>query len=315
MLIAATAALIFATTLQAATAITNDSWEIAPTVPANSTGPGRAYLVYSLSPGQVLHDSVTIRNLTTRPLTFTTFGSDAANSPGNGTFGLQGPTAKKVDVALWISLPPKPVTVPGGARLDVPFDVFVPANASPGDHTGGIVAAEVKPSAQQTSGSARVDIVRALGVRIYARISGVTRAGLTVSSLRVRRHLPSVPHITGTGQATINYTVTNSGNVRETATGLITMTDLFGRTVARLPAMETPELLPGGSATVTQEWRGLPSIGRFAAHLQVTAGTVAVAREGRFWIVPWVLLTAIAVALVLFVATVGFRRHRRVRGA
>lgn len=310
------AALTFAVafTAQPASAITNDTWEISPTVPATSTGPGRAYFVYSLTAGQVLHDSVTIRNLTTWALTFTTFASDAVNSPGNGTFGLQGPSAKRVDLALWVSLPPKPVTVPAGARLDLPFDVFVPQNATPGDHTGGIVAAELKPSAETSSGSARVDIVRALGVRIYARIAGQVQPGLTVSALRIRRHLPIVPHLTGSSRATISYTVVNSGNVRETPTGHVTVTDLFGRTIAKLPDTRTPELLPGGRATVNQQWEAVPFAGRFTAHLEVTAGKVKAASEGRFWAIPWLVLTVLVIALVLIVATVVFRRHRRPTG-
>lgn len=304
------ATLIVALTLQPAVAITNNSWEIVPSAPATSTGPSRAFFIYSLSPGQVLHDSVTIRNLTAQQLRFNLFASDAVNSPGNGAFGLQGPDATKVDISRWVSLPPSPVIVPSEAHVDLPFTVVVPADASPGDHTGGVVAAELRPSGQSGSGSARVNIVRALGVRVYARVAGQVRPGLGVSSLTIHRNLPIVPHLTGSGRAVVIYTVTNTGNIREEATARLHMTDVFGRTITNLPDMKVPELLPNGHVTVTEEWRRVPAVGRFTAHLELTTSDVRVVRAGRFWAIPWVVILVLAAILVLIVATVAFKRRR-----
>jgi hypothetical protein len=174
-----------------------------------------------------------------------------------------------------------------------------------------VVAAEVKPTGQTTSGGARVDIVRALGVRVYARVAGQVRPGLGVSSLAVRPKLPVVPHITGSGRAVISYTVTNTGNVREAATARLKMTDVFGRTVTQLPDVKVPELLPSGRVTISQEWTGVPAVGRFTAHLELTSSDVKVVRDGRLWAVPWALVGVLAGIVVLIVATVAFRRRQR----
>jgi len=300
---------------QEASAITNDTWEVAPTVTARSTAPSRVYFIYNLSPGQVLHDSVTIRNLTQRPLAFNLFASDAVNTPGNGQFGLKGPDAPKTDVARWVSLPPSPLTVPGQAHVDLPFTVVVPAGATPGDHGGGVVVAEVQPSGKQAASGAQVNVVRALAVRVYARVSGPVRAGLAVSSLKITARLPAVPHVTGNGVATITYTVTNTGNVREAATARVHLTDLFGRTIANLPDLKLVELLPTGRATITQQWRGVPAAGRFTAHLALVTSDATAVAQARFWAIPWLVLGVIALAIVLIVVTVALRRRRRRVGA
>jgi hypothetical protein len=290
-------------------AVSNDQWEMAPSQPT-STSPARAYLEYEVQPGQLLHDSVTIRNLTIRTLTLQLYPADAVNTPRSAAFGLRPPDAPRVDVATWVHLATSPVVLMGNSQVDVPFDVLVPANASPGDHAGGVVAVNTTPSSRIGGGRGQIGIVQGIGVRIYARVSGPLRPGLAVQSQVLQPSFPVISHLVGRGRVTINYSVANVGNTREAAVARIRFTDFFGRTVAKLPDRRLPELLPGGRVDVAEVWNHLPA-GRFTARLEVFSADARVARQRRFWAfgltdLVLVILPIAAVALVLWT-----RKRRR----
>lgn len=64
--------------------------------------------------------------------------------------------------------------MPAGKRADIPFEFKVPANATPGDHIGGLVA-----SVRQTEESAdgqRPEVERRVAARVYLRVTGPVQA-------------------------------------------------------------------------------------------------------------------------------------------
>src|SRR5690606_30347588 len=79
---------------------------------------------------------------------------------------------------------------------------------------------------------------------------------------------------------------------------------------------ELPELLPGSTLTVTEQIYGvLPAVWlRGTVRVQPATGEQplpAVVRERTFWAVPWFLLTVLALAGALLVASRIRRRSRR----
>ena len=138
--------------------------------PASADGAtdGRTRYSYSADPGQQLSDYYLVRNAGTLPQTFTVLATDAFNDEA-GDFALKATAEAPADLGTWVMFENGDSRIqfelqPGESRI-LPFTVTVPANATPGDHSGGIVASVVTPEAQ-------VKIDRRLGTRMYVRVSG-----------------------------------------------------------------------------------------------------------------------------------------------
>src|SRR5690606_2379535 len=121
--------------------------------------------------------------------------------------------------------------------------------------------------------------------------------------------MPIVPWLTGRGDATITYTITNVGNVRLDPLASVEVTGLLGRTLRTFPTRELPELLPGASVVVTESWSGLPPIEPLNVEISVetAGGEVSVTRSHGVFVWSW----AAVVLLALVAAWLGYRLWRR----
>lgn len=292
--------------LPPAGANTNGSWALEP-VTANPGNP-RSHFLFQAFPEQTIADSVRLSNLTDQPMTFRLYPADAFNTSPDGAFSLRQESDPKGDVGAWVTLlGPQQVTVPGGGKLDVPFNLSVPRSAAPGDHAGGIVALNLA-AGQTQSGNVSVNLLSAVGVRIYLRVNGAVETGLDISDVRMQVHRPLLPFL-GVAKATVTYTVRNIGNVRVSPSVTVRVRGSVGGSAASAPRVAS-ELLPGGTATVTEKLDGFVALGRVRAEV-VAAAEAEALREARATSAieaPWLLLAVVAVAVV---AVLFVRRRRR----
>ncbi|MFI6760857.1 WxL protein peptidoglycan domain-containing protein [Micromonospora sp. NPDC050417] len=316
VLVAALIAITFASPGQAAPAAPTDdiSWAVQP---SGETGPtGRAYFAYDARPGQRIDDRVAVSNLGRTPLTLTVYGTDAFNT-ADGGFGLLSATQRPTDVGAWTSVTGREYALPAGERVIIPFHLDVPANATPGDHTGGLIAsvAEVRTD---TSGE-RVNLDRRAAARIYLRVAGPLHPSLQVETLRVTHHNPLNPF--GGGTTTIRYQLRNTGNVRVGGTGSVSVTGPFGWSLAGTDPLVLPELLPGSMIEVRERVTGLPAAGRLEMAVHIAPSTMdvplpQVTRTTGVWAPPWLLLAVLALGCaVALLRRLGRGRHRRTAAA
>ncbi|SNY67073.1 WxL protein peptidoglycan domain-containing protein [Paractinoplanes atraurantiacus] len=279
--------------------------------PSTAKGPdGRDYITRRATPGERLTDYVGITNLTTKPLTFKVYGTDAYTTE-DGSFALLAAARKPTDVGSWIGLAATRYTVPANTRLDVPFSVTVPANATPGDHAGGVVTS----IAQETIGAngQKVLVDQRVAARVYLTVAGAVAPRLTIDNVRMEYHQSANP--ADGGSMTVRYLVRNAGNLRLSGTGSVKVTGPFGWKLAQTGAMDIPELLPGGSITITEKITGVQPTVRLAANVDVqpvyfAEKLPAVARATNVWAWPWALIAVIGAAL-LYVAFRFARRRRK----
>ncbi|MGW7436683.1 WxL protein peptidoglycan domain-containing protein [Streptomyces sp. NPDC054849] len=303
-----------------ATAADNGTWGVFPTPTGGATMTDRAYFFHQGAAGTSLSDSVTILNSSDRELTFQVFATDAVNTPSGGAFALLPVETKPKDVGAWIALAPessRTVTVPPKGRKDIPFTVRVPADATPGDHVGGIVALGTAVEGVQQEGRVQVGVKRSVGARLYFRVPGPVTAGLSVEEVRVSRSAPLLPWIED-ARATVSYALVNRGNVVVEPRVTVSAEGLFGREVLNRPARDLRlTLLPGQRVELTEPWPDAPQSDWVS--VKVTAGAAAhphlVAQsETDFIAVPW---PAVGLFLVLAGAGVTWwvlRRRRRTAG-
>lgn len=280
--------------------------------PAGPEGPdGRDWFEYDVAPGDDLVDYVSITNLGTTTVDFSVYATDAYTT-ADGGFALLPREQPATDAGSWISLEAGDYRVPAGHRIDIPFRLTVPANATPGDHAGGIVAAVT--SRQSRADGQQLDLEQRVGARIYLRVAGPVAPAVAVESMTVTRTNPFLPW--QPSRTTVTYVLRNTGNLRVSGQAGVTVDGPFGWRLADSGSAELPELLPGSTLTVTEQIYGvLPAVWlRGTVRVQPATGEQplpAVVRERTFWAVPWFLLTVLALAGALLVASRIRRRSRR----
>ncbi|MFJ5829685.1 WxL protein peptidoglycan domain-containing protein [Streptomyces sp. NPDC093089] len=272
----------------------------------------RPHFSYGVTGGAGIQDRIALWNYGSRPLTLDVYASDAVNTVDGG-FDLLPAGAKPTDAGSWIKLAKNKVTIPPKGRVIVPFTLTVPTEATPGDHTGGIVASLSGTGKDARGNQVRLD--QRVGARVYLRVAGTIRPELTVDGVRAEYHGSPNPFAAGT--ATVTYTVRNTGNVRLGARQAVRVNGLFGSSVIASGTRDLGELLPGSALTVTAEADGVAPLLRASAVVSVQPVVTrdgvdprlpSLTRSVPLWTVPW---TALGLLLLLVAGLLWRRRARR----
>jgi hypothetical protein len=297
------------------------TWSILPATP---TGPDKTRVLFNyqtIIPGTTIIDHVEIVNDSKQSAAFSIYGTDATGTSPQDALLLLPPTKKPTDIGSWVTFPGGAATlstiIPADKAIDVQFDVKIPLLATPGDHTGGMVA-QVGIPHRTSAGISVVENYR-IAVPIEMRVPGALRSGLQVQSVSTGFSDPINPF--GTGSATISYSVANTGNVRLSGTQAVTVTAPFGqKETVTVPAL--PTVLPGDSVRYTVAVPGLFPAGPMTAHIAVNPAWPAttlplktalspVADSASLFAMPWSLLGLVLLLIALGVGVWWLLRIRR----
>ena len=301
------------------------TWSI---LPATASGPDKIRTVFNygtVKPGSTVLDHVEIVNVGKSSAAFSVYGTDATGTGQNDALLLLSPQKKPTDIGSWVHFPggaqQLSTIIPAGKAIIEPFTVTIPPQATPGDHTGGLVAA-VSITQTNSAGIGVTENFR-IAVPLELRVPGALQSGLQVQSVSTGFSDPLNPF--GTGSATISYTVKNTGNVRLNGTSVVAVTALFGHASVKPPPL--PTILPGDAVRVTVQVPGLFAAGPMNTKITVTGGWPARTQplqtalpvaysNASLFAMPWSLL-----GLVLLLVAIGvgiwfyFRWRRRMHRA
>jgi hypothetical protein len=281
---------------------------------SNDSGSGRQNYSYTLNPGGQLKDGLVVANHGTTPLHLAVYAADGFTGKG-GRLDLVTKDAKSTRVGAWVHTDRPDVTVQPGASAEVPFTVTLPGNAAPGEYMGGIVT-----SLTQAGEADGGNEDRRLGIRIRLRVGGELNPSLSVEDLHVR--YSGTPNPFGKGDATVTYTIHNTGNAILSARQAVSISGPFGRLDVRAGQIDdSPQLLPGDTWKVSVPVRGVAPALRLTGTVTLVplltdaSGSVAplavVGTTTHAWTIPWALLLFLVVLCGLVVAGLASRRRRR----
>jgi len=290
------------------------SWGARPDDTAQ--GEGRPNFVYDLAPGDELSDALLVTNRGEEPIELAVYAADGKTT-ADGTLDLLPSGEESTELGAWIDVEQDSVALAPDESASVPFDLAVPADAQPGDYAAGVVAA------MRVEGEDGIVTERRLGSRVLLRVAGDLAPALEVSGLEADFSGGLNPFLPGS--ATIDVTLTNTGNATLVGGADVSVSGPFGIAARAVDMGEIPELLPGTSLTRTVEVaEAWPLI---VFNTEVAASADVVVREGavppptatvtdeastQTWAVPWTLLVVVVllIALVVWRTTAAKRRKR-----
>jgi hypothetical protein len=281
---------------------------------SNDFGSGRQNYTYTLNPGGQLKDGLVVVNHGTTPLDLAVYAADGFTTE-RGQLDLVTKDAKSTGVGAWAHAGRDHVTVRPGESVEVPFTVALPDNAAPGDYMGGIVTSLTQAS---EAGGSNVD--RRIGIRIRLRVGGELKPSLSVEDLHLR--YSGTPNPFGKGDATVTYTIHNTGNSVLTARQAVSISGPFGRLGVRAGQIDDPpQLLPGDTWKVSVPIHGVAPALRLTGTVTLVplltdaSGSIAplavAETTTHAWTVPWALLLLILIVLGGLIVVAGLASRRR----
>jgi hypothetical protein len=219
-----------------------------------------------------------------------------------GGFALGQRDAASRGLAAWMRLPVSELSLAPHSTVPLPFHLTVPADAAPGDYTGGIVIEMGLPGQAQDVGdgfAVQMNLVQRIGVRIYLTLAGQAHRGVHVGQLTSER--------TGDG-IRFSVPVTNTGNVRLESRAHLGFKGFRLPPGLEMSRVET--LLPGSTVALTALWRDPPLVAAGTATATVDFGDAQPQRRStHLRLLPLPLLAAALLGLAL--VTVGTWRFVR----
>ena len=272
----------------------------------------RPDLTYQVAPGATVEDTVIVYNLGNVPLLFRIYATDAFNND-DGQFDLIPGADVPVDAGAWVAVAQETLTLEPGKQATIPVTITVPIDATPGDHVGAIVAANV---VQADNGAGQIiSVERRTGTRLYLQVEGPLDPELAVVGLDTDYHHSANPL---GGTADISFTVENRGNVRLGGTPVVEFSGPLGLFEQKVTLDPIPELLPGEQVALTATIEDAPALFLDTTTVKLTAvdvgdrgeGTSTVGKDRLF--APPVLVLLVALVVILGVlARRAYQRRRQ----
>ncbi|WP_018348819.1 WxL protein peptidoglycan domain-containing protein [Longispora albida] len=278
--------------------------------PSSAKGPdGRAAFDLKGAPGQQFADYVGVSNLDDKDITVTLYATDAFTA-ADGAFALLTAAERPRDLGSWVDLQPRQYVIPAGKRIDVPFRLTVPANATPGDHAAGIIASVA--GVQTAPDGKQVNVDKRVAARVYLRVDGPVRPAATITSVQAGFAGGGF----ASGDLTVTYLVRNTGNVRVAGTAKIRVRGPLGVGLGGSEDITVPELLPGAELTMTRKVTGVFAAGWVDALVTFNPHSLegqlpGASRSGSAWAPPWLVLGALAAVAGVVLLIRWVRRRRR----
>lgn len=274
-----------------------------------------------ITPGKSAVRNISVVNRTERTITFTVDIEDIVGSDNpNDQVKLLGDERGPYSLKDFLLPETREFTVKSGERVSLPITVSLPMDAEPRGYYGAVI---ISAKDQETEGSANggatgvTKLVTRLGSLFLVRVEGEVEES---SVLEVFKPLGSAARVFSAHPEGFELAVRNEGNVHLVHFGEVTIRNMFGREVTRLPInafFSLPDMLRYREVL----WPSLFSIGYYTATIDLYKGFGEVEQSMHtskisFWVLPWqivlpiILIAALIVWLVRHVKK-NFRLTRR----
>lgn len=250
-------------------------------------------------PGQTVTVKVKVRNPSGQSLPIVVHVEDFTASGDEGQIALvdQG----KYTVTKWTTVSPSTFTLPPKGERDVTARISVPDSAAGGRYGALVFGISPQLTEEQKKNSATIS--QEIASLFLLKIKGPVTENLILQKI-------SAPAFSEFGPIALKLRLTNSGNIHAKTTGLIHVTDLFGRTTADI-VLKPTNVFPGADRIVTVTLSKGLLIGPYkaTAALYYGADNNVLNASTTFIVLPVRVIALLVVVLVILYA--GRKRFKK----
>lgn len=261
-------------------------------------------------PGETVTADIKIRDIAKEPLvvssTINDFGSEGET--GAPKIDVDGEEPSAYSLIPWVQPLPELTLEPGQIK-DLPVEINVPANASPGGYYG-VIRFTARPGSLDESG---VALSASVGALVFLRVNGEAQESMEIEELYASKQgrrswfFDSKPIL-------FTQRIKNTGNVQQQPVSILAITDMFGNNIANLSFnLERRNVLPDSirrfdSPLDESNIGNRLLFGIYTAQLTTNYGPnneLVVTDSIRIFVFPWRLVLGVIVALAVVIG--GFR--------
>jgi len=192
-----------------------------------------------------------------------------------------------------------------GEKITIPVKVSIPIDAEPRGYYGALIVSnepEVLGDSQTTETEGKARLISRIGSLFFLRINGEGKEQGNLENFK----------IIGPGKAFyenrpsgFEISFKNTGNVHLVPHGKIIIKNILGKDVGEIP-VDAYFSLPDSIRYREVMWQAGTGLGRYTANLSLYPGYGNENQEASisFWIIPWKILVATFVGLVIFISLI-----------
>lgn len=284
--------------------------QAAPTTqPSATSGSGQAFeiapplLPVKGDPGSTVKAEILLRNISKTDLFVTSEVNDftAEGEDGTPKLLLDATEPNPYSLKPWVNIKTG-FTLKTKQLEKLPVTITIPKNAAPGGYYGVIRFSGRPPELEGTG----VSLSASLGSLVFLTVNGAAQEEVTVEEFSVNNG-GKAGKIFENPPLTFVERLKNNGNIHEGPTGLVTVKDMFGKTLATLTVNSPPRnILPHTIRKFEQKLDETVIgnkflFGYYTATFEGTYGGSGQKISGNtdFWIIPYRLIAAVVVGLIL----------------
>jgi hypothetical protein len=228
-------------------------------------------------------------------------GSQSESSP----VVLLGTQKSPYSLKDWLVPATNDFTLHFGDQATLPVTINIPKNASPGGYYAAVIisnAPQVTADSSSTAGTAQ--IVSRIGVLFFVRVNGDITSSGQLADFRINP--PQTVYSSAPNDFQILFN--DTGSIYLAPYGEIRINNFFGKEIADLP-VDAYFALPDSLRYRDIIWNDNNfRIGRYTAtvNLNRSYGGVVDTKTIVFWILPWKIITAVVVGLIVVVGIIYF---------
>lgn len=255
----------------------------------------------SANRGDTLTNTIRVENLNETPISVSV---EKENFTALGEEGAVGLTEEETPFSLasWITVSPQETVIPPKGNTIFTFQIHIPPNAEPGGHFGSLIFQVGGQKPPQQTGAV---VAQQLGSLILLKVAGKTKEGANIESFAAEKRFWEY------GPVDFTIRIKNTGNVHIRPQGTITITNAFGKEIAKFP-VNPKNVLPGAIRKIPVTWHQKSLIGKYTATVSLTYGTKGkiLTASTVFWGFPLKVggVILLGLTIILFLLYKGRRR-------
>ena len=192
-----------------------------------------------------------------------------------------------------------------GEKITIPVTISVPTDAEPRGYYGALIVSnepEILEEGQTTQAEGKARLISRIGSLFFLRING---EGKEVGNLEDFKIIGPSKTFYEERPSGFEISFKNTGNVHLVPHGIITIKNILGKEVGSIP-VDAYFSLPDSVRYREVFWSKGTGLGRYTANLSLYPGFGNDNQEMSvaFWIIPWKILIAIFIGLVITISFV-----------